>query len=125
MRQACRQIMGTLVTPATLAFVHITDDLPNGRHLEINDALELRANDTHFVSSCADTTLSASEGYFMHIDGQLGNLHADALCHRPAMSSHFFGTVRHLVLPRCQLWFVLGRVGWTISSLLHFAVCLR
>jgi hypothetical protein len=25
-RQACRQIMGTLVTPATLAFVHITWD---------------------------------------------------------------------------------------------------
>jgi hypothetical protein len=70
-----------LVPPATFAYLDISDDLPNGRHLDVNDAIELRASDTKVASGCADTTLSASEGHFAHIDGQLGNLHADALCH--------------------------------------------
>ena len=92
--------MGTLVSYAALAFVHISDDLPNGPHLQINEAIELGAGDTKVATSCAQTTLSASESRFAHIDRQLGNLHADALCHRPAMSRHLFGTVRHVVLPR-------------------------
>jgi hypothetical protein len=85
--QPCWKIMGTLVTPATWAFVHISDDLSNDPHLEVNDAIELRADDTQVASSCSETTLGASESRFAHIDGLLGNLHADASCHRPAGAS--------------------------------------
>jgi hypothetical protein len=104
--QARWKIVSPLVRPATLARVKINDDLPNGPHLQINEAIELGAGDTKVATSCAQTTLSASESRFAHIDRQLGNLHADALCHRPAMSCHLFGTVRHFVLPRYQLVWV-------------------
>jgi hypothetical protein len=118
--------VGPLVTATTFAYLDIGDDLPNGRHLEVNDAIELRAGDTQVASSCADTTLSASEGHFAHINGQLGNLQADALCHRPAMSCHLFGIVRHPRAPALPgSWLVLGRVGQAIGSLSYFAVCLR
>jgi hypothetical protein len=62
--------MGTLVSYAALAFVHISDDLPNGPHLEVNDAIELGADDTQVASSCSETTLSASERHFAHIARQ-------------------------------------------------------
>jgi hypothetical protein len=77
--------------PATFAYVNISDDLPNGPHLEVNDTIELRAGDTQVASSSADTTLSASESRFAHIDGQLGNPHADASCH---VLCYRFGIVR-------------------------------
>jgi hypothetical protein len=100
--QARWEIVSPLAKPATPARVKISDDLPNGPHLQVNEAIELGAGDTKVATSCAQTTLSASKSRFAHIDRQLGNLHADALCHRPAMSCHLFGTVRHLILPRYQ-----------------------
>jgi hypothetical protein len=106
------QTGGPLVTPARLAHVNISDDLPNGPHLEVNDAIQLRAGDTQVVSSCSETTLGASESHFAHIDGQLGNPHADASCHRPAMPCYRFGTVRHRRPPALLVCGCLfGRVG--------------
>jgi hypothetical protein len=116
--------VGASVTPATLARVKISDDLPNGPHLQINEAIELGAGDTKFVPRFAETTLGPSESHFAHINGQLGNLHADALCHRPAMLCYRFRTVRHPRAPALPgSWLMLGRVGQAIGSLLHFAVC--
>jgi hypothetical protein len=104
--------VGPLVTPARLAHVNISDDLPNGPHLEVNDAIQLRAGDTQVASSCSETTLGASESHFAHIDGQLGNPHADASCHRPAMPCYRFGTVRHRRPPALLVCGCLfGRVG--------------
>jgi hypothetical protein len=124
--QARWKIMGTLVTPATLAFVHISDDLPNRPHLEVNDAIELGAGDTKLGPSRTETTFNASEGNFAHIDRQLGNLHTDALCHRPAMPCYHFGTVRHRRPPALPAYgCMLGRIGQATSSLLYFAVCPR
>jgi hypothetical protein len=41
-----RKIVGPGVTPTTLAHVNISDDLSNGLHLEVNEAVELGAGDT-------------------------------------------------------------------------------
>jgi hypothetical protein len=113
--------VGSLVT---FAYVNFSDDLPNGSHLEVNDAIKLRAGDTKLAPSGTETTLSASEGYFAQFDWQVSYLDADALCHRPAMSYPLFGIVRQpSFLPRCQS--VLGRAGQATGSLLDFAVCLR
>jgi hypothetical protein len=98
--------VGPLVTPATITHVNISDNLPNGLHLEVNEAIELGAGDTKVASGCADITLSAGESHFAHIDRQLGNLHADALCHRPAILRQLFGIVRHACLPRYPLVWV-------------------
>jgi hypothetical protein len=114
--------VGPLVTPATITHVNISDNLPNGLHLEVNEAIEWGASDTKVASGCADITLSAGESHFAHIDRQLGNLHADALCHRPNVAPSF--RYRPTRLPPA-LPAGLGRVGPTISSLLHFAVCPR
>jgi hypothetical protein len=86
--------------------------------LEVNKSIELRAGHTKFVPRFAETTLGPSESRFAHINGQLGNLHADALCHRPAMLCYRFRTVRHPrapALPGSRL--VLGRFGQAIGSL--------
>jgi hypothetical protein len=122
--QTCWKIMGSLVKPATLAFVHISDDLSNGPHLEVNETVELRAGHTQVTSSCSETTFSASEGNFAHIDRQFGNLYTDPSCHRPAMSCNRFGTTRHRRPPALPAYgCMFGRVGQATSSLLYFAVC--
>jgi hypothetical protein len=73
--------------------IDISDDLPNGPHLEVNDAIELRAGDTKLAPSRPETTLSASESCFAHFDWQIGYLDANAPCHRPAMLCCRFDTV--------------------------------
>jgi hypothetical protein len=70
--------VGSLVT---FACVNIGDDLPNGSHLEVNDAIKLRAGDTKLASSRTEATLSASESYFARLDWQIGYLDAHTLCH--------------------------------------------
>jgi hypothetical protein len=116
-------VVGRQLWSCPSADVNVSDDLPNGSHLEVNDAIELRADDTQVASGSSDATLSASESHFAHIDGQLGDLHADALCHRPAVLRHRFVIFRQLSTFRAvSLWLVLGRVGQPTSSLSHFAV---
>jgi hypothetical protein len=91
--------------------------------LEVNDAIELRAGDTKLAPRIAQTTLGASESHFAHVDWQLGNLNADALCLRPAMLCNLLGIVRQPSSSRAaSSWLVLGRVGQATGSLLYFAV---
>jgi hypothetical protein len=71
-------------TLRTSAKVSVRDDLANGAHLDVNDALELRARDAKLPPSFVETTLNASESCFACLDWQLGYLSADALRHRPA-----------------------------------------
>jgi hypothetical protein len=89
-----------LVTSATLAHVNIGDDLPNGPHLEVNEAIELGAGDTKLGPDRAQTIFSASEGAFAHLHRQLRDLCANALCHSPAMTRYCVEILRHLILPR-------------------------
>jgi hypothetical protein len=56
--------------------------------LKIDNAIELLAADTALAPSRAQTTLHASESYFACFDWQLSYLHANALCHRPALTRY-------------------------------------
>jgi hypothetical protein len=76
-----RKIVCPRATPTTLAHVNIGDDLSNGLHLQVNEAVELRADDTKLAPSRTQTVFSASERHFAHIDWQLGNPQADPSCH--------------------------------------------
>jgi hypothetical protein len=76
-----RKTVGPRATPTTLAHFHISDDLSNGLHLEVSEAVELGAGDTKLAPSRTQTVFSASERHLAHIDGQLGNPHADPSCH--------------------------------------------
>jgi hypothetical protein len=112
--------VGSLVT---FACVNIGDDLPNGSHLEVNNAIKLRAGDTKLASSHTEATLSASEKLLRPL--RLANW----LFGRPRvvpLTSNVVPFRRRpttLVLPRCQS--VLGRVSQAIGSLSELAVCLR
>jgi hypothetical protein len=86
--------------------------------LEIDDAIELLAGDTQLAPGLAQTSFSAGESDFAHFDRQLSDLHANALCHRPAMTRYRVEILRHLVLPRFRLT-VLGRTDRLIGSEAH------
>jgi hypothetical protein len=105
----------------TSANISVRDDLANGPHLDVNNALELRAGDTKLPPSFAETTLNASESCFACLDWQLGYLSADALRHRPATFCCLNGVVRQSSCSQL----VLGRVSRALGSLSNFAVCLR
>jgi hypothetical protein len=103
------------------ANVYISDYLPNGPHLKVNNAIELRAGDTQLVSSRAETALNASESCLTPFDWQLGYLNGDALCHRPAMLCYRFVMARQPSSSRCQL--VAG--AWSRRSGDRFTVTFR
>jgi hypothetical protein len=106
--------------------VNVSDYLPNGPHLEVNDAIELRAADAEVAPGRPETMLNAGESYFAYIDWQLSYLDADALRHRAAMSCYRFGIVRQPSSSRAASpLLVLGHVGQAIGSLSYFAVCPR
>jgi hypothetical protein len=105
----------------TSADVSVRDDLANGPHLDVDNALELRAGHTKLPPSFAETTLNASENCFACLDWQLGYLSADALRHRPAT----FCCLNSVVRQSSSSQLVLGRVGRAIGSLSNFAVCLH
>jgi hypothetical protein len=83
--------------------------------LEINEAIELLAGDTQLAPGLAQTNFGASESDFAHFDGQLGDLRADALCHRPAMTRHRVEILRHRILPRFRPT-ELGRIVRLLGS---------
>jgi hypothetical protein len=83
----------------TSANVNVCDNLPNGPHLKIHNAIELLASDTPLTPSRAETMLSACERYIAYFERQLSYLHADALCHRPALTCYRVEIFRHDVLP--------------------------
>jgi hypothetical protein len=83
--------------------------------LEIDEAIELLAGDTQLAPGLAQTDFSASERNFAHVDRQLSDLGADALCHSPAMTRYRIEIVRHLGLLRFRLT-ELGRMGRLIGS---------
>src|SRR5580704_5383772 len=76
------------------------------------------AGDAQLAPSLAQTDFSASERNFAHFDGQLSDLRANALRHRPAMPRHCVEILRHPVLPRFWLT-VLGRTRRLIGSEAH------
>jgi hypothetical protein len=69
----------------TCAKVNVSNNSPNGTHLNIDDAVELLRSHTKLAPSRAQTTLSAIESWFARGDGQRSYFHADTLCHRPAL----------------------------------------
>jgi hypothetical protein len=83
--------------------------------LEVDEAIELLAGDTQLAPCLAQADFSASERNFAHLDGQLSDLRANALRHRPAMTRCSVEIVRHIILPRFRLT-VLGRIGGLIGS---------
>jgi hypothetical protein len=52
----------------TSANVQISNDLTNGSHLEIDEALELLASDPQLAPGRAQTSFSASQSDFAHFD---------------------------------------------------------
>ena len=57
---------------------------------------------------------SANESDFARFDRQFGDLHADALCHRPAMTRYRVEILRHLVLQRFRV------TAWSHRSIDRF-----
>jgi hypothetical protein len=95
--------------------VNVNDDLPNGLHLKIDDAIKLLAADTPLIAGRTQTTLSASEGCFANFDRQLSYLHANALGHRPALTCYHVDVIRHSAPPSLLLMGV-GRIRPLIGS---------
>jgi hypothetical protein len=83
--------------------------------LEIDEAVELLAGDTQLAPGLAQTNFSASESDLAHFDRQLSDLRAEALCHRPAMTSYRVEILRHSVL-LCFRLTELGRIVRLIGS---------
>jgi hypothetical protein len=102
----------------TSANVQVRNDLTNGSHFKIDEALELLASHPQLAAGRAEASFSARQSDFAHFDRQLGDLRADALCHRPAMTCYRVEILRHPVLPRFRLT-VLGRIGRLIGSEAH------
>jgi hypothetical protein len=83
----------------TSANIKVSNDLPNGSHLKIDDAIKLLAGDTQLAPGGAQTSLSASECGVANFDGQLSYLHANPLGHRPALMCYRVDVIRHSALP--------------------------
>jgi hypothetical protein len=113
-------------TLPTSANVNVGNNLPNGPHLNIHDAVELLAGDTLLDPSRAQTALCASESYVADFEWQLGYLRANALGHFPALTGYCVKIRRHLVLAAttravlCRTAQLVGsrahRIGGRISS---------
>jgi hypothetical protein len=101
--------------PRTSDNVQVRNNLTNGSHLEIDEAIELLVDDTQLAPRRPQTCFSAGESDFAHFDRQLSDFRANALCHRPAMTRYRVEILRHPVLPRFRLT-ELGRIVRMIGS---------
>jgi hypothetical protein len=75
-----------LSTLRTSDNVNISNDLPNGPHLDIHYAIELLSSNTQLARGRAQTTLGAGESYLTCFRRQLSYLDANALSHFPALT---------------------------------------